>query len=60
MSQYLDKDYKKQVTEYLEKHEIDTMMHSLITEMVIQRPKDVLQYMVDYFGRPPGEIDFLL
>jgi hypothetical protein len=55
MDYILDENKVQSFAEYADKHELFDMFERLITNMLIERPSDALQWMIDTLQKPVGE-----
>ncbi|KAI8899563.1 adenylate kinase-domain-containing protein [Globomyces pollinis-pini] len=50
----IDSGKIQQIAEYAEKHELFDLFQELLSKLIIARPADPYQFMIDYFAKPPG------
>jgi adenylate kinase len=58
MSDLTDTGKNETFTEYAEKHELYDLFHSTVSKLLIARPTDPYQFLIDAFSKPKKSMIF--
>ncbi len=59
MSHLVSDEQMEAFANYAEKHEIFEMFRDAISKLVIAKPSDPYQFLIDYFAKPRGKFIIL-